>query len=581
MKDGRRIVMAQRGWHLRPGREAILVLLLVLGVTCNGTTAADDGSCVANPSNCSPERCEDTSVNTGPCRQYRKLMKKLRDGGGAWREIFEKNAHAAGGVRPPIVNPFWLQDVWEVDPGNSSTHASDANDCETTLTPCLHRWEIDARTACGGGLIACPGNRQNTTITVMSSYPSNAAADADPWIITPNVGNASSMQILGALTSTTQCSTGTITVVQSKNRTTSAELEIGLSAVGTCQSGSLIVNTSAHGGRVMMANVPNGVGFFVGQPLSGTQSMGALPTEVDNWTTGDGFTAYNVPQINAIHVEPIVNDSATSGSSASNTPLLISQLELLNTGGSAGGMAEALTLEGSTLVSDCVIDRNIVSTRGGGFTPSLRLIDNWYGGSVSIVSPPPPGQATNIAPNSNGVPVNAAIPSIFGGSTNGGVITPNVSLTNVWIDYDTRYMDSCFLSLQGSNLYGCVLLTSTVGMRVLNGYMYPTKAGACGTNAIIWAGANGGRVELEGMSRWSYTGATATNTFLGAVTLEMNGRTGSTACTHSGASPDVVNCGQNLNVTNLDATQGSGASPNIGFGGFAYNPGGSAYSSAQ
>lgn len=463
---------------------------------------------------------------------------------------------------PPDPNPNCSKAAWFLDPANSVAGACASDNNNGTQSTC------GAAGSNQGPLLTCRQLRrrwggvctfaQATTVTGMSSQPANG--ESDPCDFTVQVRNSGSFQFLGALTATTQTQTGTITVVTSKVRGTS---DLAVAAPITALPGGNLLVNATHPSRAI--NV--GATGLVAQPLTGTLSNAALPVEVDTWTTGDSYTAYGQASFNLVNLNCIVSDTVNA------TPCLVNAISFANPGAQAGGAYESVTVAGPWVISDSAINRSLVSVQGGGHTPALRLIDNYYNGDVAVSGPPPSSLTAALAPNINGAASFSQVPTIFGGNTNGGTNTAAMNLTNVWLDYDIRIMDSTIAVLEGADFYGCVELASSARLRTAGAYVYPLKVGACATNAIIWQPGAGGSITLDGVSRWSYNGGTATATFLGGVALQVNNR-GTLACSHSSGSPDVVSCGITISVANLDAAQGA-----AGFGGLAYLPGGSAYAS--
>lgn len=439
-------------------------------------------------------------------------------------------------TRPPLINPNWLVAAWWIDPANATGCASDKNSGTSAtcgaagsgIGPLLTWAELDyGRWGCVGSPVDCPILAQNTAITVLSTQPSFGVAD--PAIFRPLVKSAAQVTLVGVLNATTQVSSGTITVSSTKNRATHTELKLSTPVM---TSGNLMVVTGAHAALGIVCGAPD----IMCQPMTGTQSNGALPVEIDTWTTGDPYTEYAQAGFNIVAVSLDVDKTASA------TPLAISQLHWLNSGSSADGV----DLEGPMVVSDSEIDRIVTSTRMS--SPGVRFIDDFFNGGAVLTGPSPSSNTLHIilTPNS---PATTLLPSIFGGNSNGGASISVFQLTNVWIDFDTRIMDNTIASFEGTDFYGCV--NNVTGMRAINAFMIPTTAGACATNAIIW---NTGRVLAEGRTRWSNTGATATNTYLSGI-LTLNARN-STGCSHTFGAADVVNCTVTVNVANLDTVDG-------------------------
>ncbi len=431
---------------------------------------------------------------------------------------------------------YWTVPAWWIDPNNATGCASDSNSgtsatCAAGNVGPLLTWAglNVSRWGCLGSPQDCPVLSQNTAITGLSTQPGNG--QTDPVVFRPLVRNAAAVSFLGVLNATTQVASGTLTVTSTKNRTTHAELTVS----NTLSNGNLVVVTGAHAARSVVCSATT----TPCQPMTGTQSNAATPVEVDTWATSDPFTEYAQAGFNIVAISVDVADVSSA------TPLVIGQLHVLNTGSAGSGAVENVQIEGPVVVSDSQIDRLVASTRLS--LPGARFTDDFFNGGAMITGPTPPSSSSNIVLNPNTAAFSSQ-PAIFGGNPNGGGSTSVFQFANVWIDFDTRIMDATVASFQGTNFYGCV--NNLTGMKAVDAFMIPTNQGACGTNAIIW---NTGRVMAEGRTRWSYTGATATATFLSG-TLTLNNRS-NTGFNHTLTSPDVVNA-VTVNVANLDAADG-------------------------
>jgi hypothetical protein len=491
---------------------------------------------------------------------------------------------APGGTRPPITNPNWAVTAWFIDPANQTTCASDANNGTSAtcgaagsgIGPLLTVNELNyGRWGCIGNPTGCPILNQATTITALSTEPTTMG-EADPFIFRPLIGKQALVTLQGALNATTQIATGTMTLVSSKNRATNTNLVETL--VAGSSKGDLIVNAT-HPSRAIVRLQVAGNNYSIDQPMSGTgfATNYPLPVEVDTWAS-DSFTEYRLAGLNIVAIEPTYNDPGTSASTPSSfTPLVVTQLTFLNPpagNNSLSGAVNAVRLNGAMLVADNDFKRHVTSWSAG-TEPSIRLVDNAYEQLFTIGSTPVPYDSSSPSTSPDGFPNQANIPSIFGGSGYTSQTQSAHACSNCWVDFDFAATANATVGLvvQGTFLYGCMQLQGSAKLWVSNAMVFPMTVGACSTNGIIWGGS-GARVVAEGTSRITYPGATATATFLG-VTLLMNGQI-NTACGHSGASVDVINCGVTLNVANLDAAQGV-----AGFGGLAFMPGGGAFSSTQ
>lgn len=474
-------------------------------------------------------------------------------------------------------NPFWTIGTWFIDPANASGCASDTNDCQHNLCsgvqgPCLTWSQIyNTRWGCAGiGQSGCPLLAQNTTITYMSNTPSNG--ETDPIGFRPGIRNGAAVTIQGVLNAATQISTGTITVVQAKNRATGTPLSINVSGAPLDGEGDLVVNTTRSSQATVYASgTPPQGAWVIFQPLQGTTLLSSLPVEDDSWTTGNSYTAYRLAGANFVTLAPTIDDVIT-------TSLLIKNMHFLNPGGEANNAVNIVSIDGPVQIADSIAEKKIVS-HSEGYTPAARFVDTYFFFNGQVTGVPPTGAASGPALQGNGSAAISTVPSIFGGGFFDQPATFDTSFRNVWLDYDVELEKGGIgASFEGTNFYGCISVDGGVGHVFLyaGAYLFPTTLGACSAGAIVWQsqysspGLTTSTIFVNGASYWSYKGQDAGFTFKNMSFRISDQLTG---CSHNSGQPDIVECGITLDVAHFDAPQGD-----AGCGGYCYIPGGGTFS---
>ena len=422
----------------------------------------------------------------------------------------------------------WGQAAWFVDPQNVSTCASDANATCSLATcgtsgdgPCRSYAQIATRWGTNSPVIGQP-----TVVNVMSPMMSADVMFLDPHV----VGASSYLSISCALGAVSQAWTGTLGTVTAKNVATNTLLASTFS-VGGQAADQLIVN-STHPSRAILTGLKTGSTWNLSQPLTGCAPGSCLSSslvEVNSWTSGDVVTAYTPLPIYTPGGQPVANDIVNGESFA----VWITGCTLQSVNG-----PEQAPFSGNQYVAlvDDVSNRfHQDSAWGGQGAPRLVNTDVvlQYHGTVSRISGGKIGFGNKFA--------------VF----NGGILDDDVILGDVVYWYGAPGVESQEGgNAIGSAYFGLGLVTysyTTIGTQAWGpGYLY--------VNAGAWlqypTGASG-----------------AANSLLFGGAIHIDGAT--TACSHTGAAPDVVDCGISLTPANLDALQGA-----AGFGGYAYAPGG-------
>lgn len=146
--------------------------------------------------------------------------------------LFGRLHEAPHKMGAPNVNDAQRVAAWWVDTGNVSTHASDANDCQSAVTPCLTYGQITSRWGTNS-----PYLEQATTITLLSSMTT-----ADPFFVNPTLFTNGALTVQGT---PTQTGSFTLTSVTAKNRAAGTPGRINVAA-HAWTAGTLVHDTTAH-----------------------------------------------------------------------------------------------------------------------------------------------------------------------------------------------------------------------------------------------------------------------------------------------------------------------------------------------
>jgi hypothetical protein len=410
--------------------------------------------------------------------------------------------------------------------------------------PLLNLHELyDHRWGCTYGAATCPRLRQATTVTALSPQTSNA----NPIYWRPALENGGSLVLKGTLT---QAATATLGTVTSKNRPSNQ----WLTTTFTVTSGSIAVNqilvNATHPSRAYVwASLGAGV-FAVSQPLTAMvpplTSPGvpiSITSEVDTWTTGDSITAYTVPTLNVVSIEPTVADFDASRSAGA----YVYNVDITHFDANPFGLGIRARFGDHTYLVESIADRAI----------------GFLGGPLAF------NGAFNVKANQ----------SIYAQAELGGVTV----LLGGGVTASTSGCDSCIFDddfiFDGSNLYSVTSRNEgNIGVvYVGSGSTLHPRPGTLWLQAQLAGGPfvygpGGITIPSQGHLRYPSGAGAAASAFLlsgGIKMLNVGGAAGTTACNHTGANPDVITCGITISPTNLDTAVTSG-----GFGGNAFIPGG-------
>jgi len=225
-----------------------------------------------------------------------------------------------GYSRPATPNNWTTVSDWWVDAANTTTCASDFNNCTSAtcggagagVGPCLSFAEITARWGTYEPIF-----RQTTTIHILSD--DNGAGDSDNIYLNPISENQTFFEIQGDSSGDAVCS-GVLGVVTSKNVATNTLLQVA--TITNCGPpslgfGDLIVN-STHPSRAWVVQIsnPNNGPWTISQPCAAltnppTSSTPAC-TEVDTWTAGDSVSVFTPFAIRIGNLSPILERLGTT-----------------------------------------------------------------------------------------------------------------------------------------------------------------------------------------------------------------------------------------------------------------------------
>lgn len=423
----------------------------------------------------------------------------------------------AAGTRPPIIPSSWTVPAWVIDPVNGN----DNNTCTTNGSACKTYAEIAARWG-----TYSPRLRQSTTLTWLTSQPDNT----DPIYFTPFAENDATPQIVCSLT---QVASGTLGSVTAKNRATPQILQADIGASGAIHQ--LLIDTTA-GGRAWVYKNVAGTIFALSQPLAPAAAPPTLPngTEVDTFTNGDAFTL--------------------------NTPVTIDLQLFAPTNG------QYVTANNMGYVTNCTT-RQAATSRGATFVNSaVRFVESRLSQAAMFVYSQP-------SANDNGGCFNCdANSGISGGIVTGmttgsgtgqlvmsaGIVSNLIGAMQVAQDTIVQFAYTATTPGVNSTL-GNVCIDTGANLNVSGSQLFVLSG------SILWGAGN---IKTLGVGHITYTAGQGTATFINTGTRTIDGS--ATACSHTGAAPDVINCGINITGANLDAAAGA-----AGFGGNAFMPGGS------
>lgn len=445
--------------------------------------------------------------------------------------------HTFGGVgSTPIIPASWTVPAWFIDPANTSTTASDSNDCVTSVTACRTWHEInDHRWGCQGSPAACPRLQQATVINILSSQTSNT----DPVYTFPAFEQGSYLQFKGTLP-TASC-TGILAGVVAKARTAGAPQLLNATLCGSAAIGQMVVNTT-HPSRAFVYKLVSGTTWAISQPLAPAagNTLG-VPAEVDTWANGDSYSSYALFNFNFVTLSGNVASNINFNSAVFVYNLTAFDPDTASTVGTdiiSGGQ--------SVDFIEAFVQKYISFTIAASAESNGKSINSFDQSGVGSTG----GQSY--------IPNFVPSPGLYAGVLGApSTVFPISGLTTVFIDKDT--------------IIGATPLSVVSGEF---GNVYVDTGVTVSSIGSIFIGFSGGSLWGPGIYNQQTTGrtiynGTATN-ILKITALRLNG--GTTACSVGTGAVAVWNCGITLNAANLDAAVGI-----AGFGGVAYSPGGGSF----
>jgi len=438
----------------------------------------------------------------------------------------QETPHLVGGAKQPTIPNSWTIPLWWLDGSNVTTCASDSNNCTqgtcgaagSLQGPCLtYQSGIAARWA-----TYSPRLQQTTTINVMSSLQTSDLVYINPYLEgAALIWNCS----LGAGQQIWSQALGTVTP---RNQTTGALQKAVMSAAGVAAN-QLLVDTTTP--SIAWTTIDaSGTTWNFSQPISGCVTANACTPVEGTFSTGDSVTAYVPSTVNITQALPVPNFSGSGGA------LYISNCTISN--GSGG---TPLLINQYTHIANSVLNTTLQDDASGtGGFPNP-------GGSNGL---------TNIAflqhiKGGGGI-------SITGGYTNSGgqnlIQVPH--LTEGVEFFDTTY-------ISGSRIDAPLGATSINDVYFAN--VFVIEFGFVTVTGPLWTTASPMYVNSGSVLQYPSGAGAAVANFPSPMNMHIGSLT--TACSHSNATPDVVDCGISITPAHLDAAQGA-----AGFGGNAYNP---------
>jgi len=474
---------------------------------------------------------------------------------GAWvcPTIRKKPTVLASSGSMPIIPSSWTVPNWYIDPANSTTCASDANNCTSAtcgaagsgVGPCLKWQQINShRWGCEGNPAACPRLQQNTVISWLSSQSDNS----DPVYSFPALEKGAYMQHLCVLGSGQTVGTGTLGTVTAKNRSTPQLLKTTFSAgiSGSIAINQLVKNTT-HSSTAFVFTSAGGGAWNMTQPLVPvTVPYFGLPTsEVDTWATGNAVTVYSPSKVNFVNIQPTIADWDASVV----TGLFITTCTAFdpNSPDSLVGL-DQLTVNPWVRFSDTSMQRVLNTVPGPGMPESAIHVNTQFLSGYTIIT----GQFTGSGQGN----------TTFLGGQVGAVASTEVYGTadGLSVDLDTIFTNGSLGQVPfavTSGNFGDTYLDTSVILQPTSGEIY-AKAGpipGASNPSIFWGP---GAIDLVGPARFLYgvgAGKAATQFVL---TGGLQIATQSKVCVGvPSVGTPTLTCNITLSATTLDSNLGA------------------------
>lgn len=416
------------------------------------------------------------------------------------------------------------QATWVIKPQTGDDEASgiDTNDAIKTFAEMLRRMGAGASPLL-------------SVASVDILFAESQTDNTDPVVFRPQLNNFCLLSLRGAVTT---AATVAMTLAQAKDRATSNQLEVGLTATGA--EGQLLVNTThaSHAWAYTATETPDT--FIVSQPIVPTTN-GA---EVDTWATGDSVELQVPVSVNLIAFQPVLGDIDEA---ADNFPTL-SSMVAFDPDSDLPGFSPCY-LDMNVLATDVRFDRYVVPTGvGQGSGLASFWVNCFFNGSIA-------GGVNSFVPNPPFLNLQAGI--INGPSTDFATLLGLALDADIIVNLpnDRQLSNATGVSFGLVNLIGNLTVRGQCTLAPLN---YDADS--------LWGTYV---VDVSAQSSLLYSSATtAEDQFQGSPTLMIDGS--NDACSQA-SSAGVVTIHSGIAVTpaNLDAAAGAD-----GFEGVAFQLGG-------
>ena len=450
---------------------------------------------------------------------------------------------ASGGVRPPIINPYWLTSTIVVDPLNVSGCASDGNNCTQSSCgsagsnqgPCLTPEEfVIGRWACNGSPHGCPQLPQFTHLRFMS-------LSANPLFLYPACTSTTSGLLVTADLPTPAFS-GTFSSATQWASTCTQGHVTAASAIGV--PGAFLVDTDKSAEAWCNENSSSTTCNW-GIPVSTPTSLPSTFQTPGLWTTATGgagsigstdhYSEYTaLTGVNIADVSPVVADWNTTAGSC----VYLNRLNIFDPSGvgiDMVGWGPGVT--GYEISSDRVIrlegqpsnkDEGCVNcfVNGGLIGGRLSTGKFWHLNSGEISS-----NSTIVNATGTGIALDGYISLFSGGTFLQGVSMGLVAGSNLPAQLNVGAYST--------------LATLSPGYSGINNGVFFCEAAAeinvLGSGSFRYDSSHGGSAGIFGNS----------------PPLTLNGQT--TACSSSGSTTQTLTCGITITTTAMDTAVSTSA----------------------
>jgi hypothetical protein len=405
----------------------------------------------------------------------------------------------AGPVTPPE-NGSWLQEVWYVDNQNSEGSSSDSNSGLTTGTALLTMGEALRRI----GTFRPTYPQGSETNGVVFAFLSDDVAES--IVFEPILNDGALVNFVGI---PTLVATATIADFAAKSAAGAATAQLGASAT----SGTMLVNTT-RGSSVAWVDSVSGATQTLTQPYN--PSVTAVPpaawwqgggsgdpTQNNAWANGDTVQIYRCPRVNLVRLAP-----TTVGvwpPTADGMLMMVGHIWVPDLT-SFGEGEQGFQVSTQVRLTECRVDALFEGLGDPNNGVDEQIFNCWMPGGGYFRQISAYGGALNGAADN---PDGAFFSACHGSSFTGDIIVHNLLVCGTGGDGGQS----------GSSSLGGTCLTGTLdvlGPLVIEDFNYPNNT-LYGTYTV--------NVSADTQPGQLYYINTATLTFLGTPTLQMNGHT--------------------------------------------------------